>query len=128
MIGLLTTELETLKFLREHNFQPIELSPVSQLGSCSVVAPVDQKKIISATRKTEATADATNAMALHIADLRKRGVPGLLRLSTVHRHVRCQPFKEKGFSAHFKVGCMSFPQVEIQVTMNLRLKTCLIIS
>lgn len=107
MIGLLTAELETLKFLREHNFQPIELSPVSQLGSCSIIASVDQKKVISAVRNTEVTADATNAMALHIADLRKSGVDReLLRFSTVHRHVRCQPFKEKGFSAHFKVGCM----------------------
>lgn len=107
MIGLLSTELETLKFLRANNFQPIELSPVSQLGSCSVVAPADQKKIISAARGTEVMADATNTMALHIADLRKHGTSDtLLRFSTVHRHVRCQPFKEKGFSAHFKVGCL----------------------
>lgn len=107
MIGLLSMELETLKFLRESSFQPIELSPVAQLGSCSVIAPVDQKKIISAIRGTEVMADATNAIALHIADLRKRNVDAdLLRFSTVHRHVRCQPFKEKGFSPHFKVGCM----------------------
>jgi hypothetical protein len=73
MVGLLELELRTLKFLREYHFQPIELSPVAQLGSCAVVAPVDQKKIISATRNTELLADATNTIALHIADYKKSG-------------------------------------------------------
>src|SRR5882762_6378714 len=41
MIDLLTLELKCLQFLRGHHFQPIELSPAAQLGSCSVVAPAD---------------------------------------------------------------------------------------
>jgi hypothetical protein len=107
MIGLLSAELETLKFLKKHHFQPIELSPVSQLGSCSIVASVDQKKIISGVRNTEIMADATNALALHIAGLRKSGNnEGLLQFCTTHRHLRCQPFKEKRFTPHFKVGCL----------------------
>lgn len=71
MIGLLTLELRSLEFLQEHNFHPIELSPAAQLGSCSIVAPADQQKSISATRTTEIVADATNALALHIATLKK---------------------------------------------------------
>ena len=114
MIGLLTTELKVLQLLRERHFQPIELSPAAQWGSCSLVGPVDQKKIISATRNTEIMADATNSIALHIADLRKSGktqppAPAgedTLRFCTVHRHIRAQELKEKGHTAHFKIGCL----------------------
>lgn len=122
MIGLLSLELRVLEFLRDHHFQPLELSPAAQLGSCSLIASVDQKKIISATRNTEILADATNALALHIADLKKTGRgrspengsadktsgsgEGLLRFCTVHRHVRTPEVKVKGFTPHFKIGCM----------------------
>ena len=131
MIGLLTTELKILQLLRGRHFQPIELSPAAQWGSCSLLGPVDQKKIISATRNTEIMADATNTIALHIAGLRKSGktpspaatplspsIPALapgssapagddtLRFCTVHRHIRAQELKEKGHTAHFKIGCL----------------------
>src|SRR5258708_14190318 len=80
MIGLLEEELRCLRFFRDRHFQPIELSPAAQLGSCSVVATADQDKIISATRNTEILADATNALALHIADCKRsasgRTAPG----------------------------------------------------
>lgn len=36
MIELLTLECRTLEFLRDYSFQPIELSPAAQLGSCSI--------------------------------------------------------------------------------------------
>jgi len=108
MIGLLSLELKVLEFLRSHHFQPVELSPAAQLGSCSVIGPADQKKIISATRNTEIVADATNSLALHIADLKRSGHPAnsILRFCTTHRHVRTQEFKAKGFTAHFKIGCL----------------------
>jgi hypothetical protein len=32
MIGIRQMELETLRFLRDHSFQPVELSPAAQLG------------------------------------------------------------------------------------------------
>jgi hypothetical protein len=115
MIGLLALELRVLEFLRDRGFQPVELSPVAQLGSCAVVAPVDQKKILSAGRNTEVMADATNAIALHIADLKKSEraevrpgkLPGeSMRFSTVHRHTRGQELKGKWSTAHFKIGCL----------------------
>lgn len=136
MIGLLKLELRVLEFLRDHHFLPVELSPAAQLGSCSVVGPVDQKKIVSATRNVELLADATNAIALHVALLKKSlaggggggGIHGgdgevrsgdaevrsrdseaadeTMRFCTVHRHVRTQELKVKGHTAHFKVGCM----------------------
>ncbi|GEP97847.1 hypothetical protein [Chitinophaga cymbidii] len=106
MIGLLEKASQVLKIYREHQFTPIELSPLAQFGSCSVVAKADQKKIISATRHTEVLADATNSIALHIADMRQNGATELLRFSTVHRHVRAQPLQDPRFSPHFSIGCL----------------------
>jgi hypothetical protein len=119
MVRGLHLELRTLEFLRGCAFQPIELSPAAQLGSCSIMGTVSQDKIISATRNTEILADATNSMALHIAALKKSGrrpvVKGagiavreeeVLRFCTVHRHLRTQQLKEKGHTPHFKIGCM----------------------
>lgn len=109
MIEMLEWGLRALRHLKGCNFQPVELSPVAQWGSCSVVGPTSQKKVISAVRNTEVLADATNAMALHIADLRKKGMltgREMARFCTVHRHVRAQEIKGKGFSPHFKIGCM----------------------
>ena len=111
VLELKKTELELLTLFKDHFFEPVELSPVSVLGSCSVVASVDQNKILSALRGTEILADATNAMALHICDLKKRKlwVPDKptqkLRLSTIQRHVRTQSITATGFTPHFKVGC-----------------------
>jgi len=54
-------------------------------------------------------ADATNTLALHIADLRKSGSPSgedPLRFCTVHRHIGAQELKEKHHTAHFKIGCL----------------------
>jgi hypothetical protein len=109
MIPMLEWGLGALRHLKGCNFQPLELSPVAQWGSCSVVGTTSQKKIVSAVRSTEVVADATNAMALYIADMRKKGLlPSreMVRLCTVHRHVRAQEIKGKGFSPHFRIGCM----------------------
>jgi len=98
--------LHTLQCLQQHDFVPIELSPVSILGACAAVAPVSQKKIISAIRGTEVLSDATNAIALHIADQKKKqGDTGLLKYCTTQRHVRTPPVKIKGHSPHFTIAC-----------------------
>lgn len=112
VIELRQTELDLLKIFQQYSFTPLELSPVTILGSCSVVAPADQKKILSALRGTEVLADATNAIALYISDLKKRKdwapkTPNeKLRFSTIQRHVRTQSITGKGFTPHFKIGCL----------------------
>ena len=108
MIRLLELELQVLRFLRARGFLPVELSPAAAFGSCSVVATVDQHKVLSALRNTEILADATNALALHIAaTVRSSGGDrsAVSRLCTVHRHIRTQPFPA-GYFPHFKIGCM----------------------
>jgi hypothetical protein len=104
-------EIDTLQIAGKHAFSPIQLSPVAPLGSCSIVAPADQNKIISALRGTEVVADATNLLALHICDLIKSrkasNEDNFIRFSTTHRHVRAQHFGDApGMFSHFHVFCM----------------------
>lgn len=111
MIEVLEKELQLLRFLRQQQYEPVELSPVAQFGSCAAVGTVNQKKIITALRHTEVLADATNSLALHIADLKQRGIGTAtgerLRFCTVHRHVRAMQLPPgKGYTPHFKIACM----------------------
>ncbi|MFD1142053.1 hypothetical protein ACFQ4C_13085 [Larkinella insperata] len=108
-------ELETqiLQIFETFQFRPVELSPVAPLGSCSVVATADQKKVLSALRGTEVLADATNALALHAADLKKSGQwkpdqpSDQLRFSALQRHLRTPPVAVAGHTQHFKIGCLA---------------------
>jgi hypothetical protein len=112
VIALRRIELDLLTIFQESAFEVLELSPVTALGACSIVAPADQNKILSALRGTEVLADATNAIALHVCDLKKRKawtptIPGEhMRFATIQRHVRTQTISEKGFTPHFKIGCL----------------------
>jgi len=101
-------ELEVLRLFSGSGFTPVDLSPVSILGSCSALGPVNQHKVLSALRGTEVLADSTNAIALHYADLRERKMLGdnTARFSVVQRHVRSQAITGKGFTPHFRVGCL----------------------
>jgi hypothetical protein len=105
-------EIDVLSLFARHSFQPIELSPVAVFGACSVVSPTDQNKILSAIRGTEVLADATNSIALHVSDLKKnkQWIPASagdkIRFSTIQRHIRAQAISSKGFTPHFKIGCL----------------------
>lgn len=110
-IELKQLELELLGIAQSHKYTPIQLSPIAPLGSCSVIAPVDQNKVISALRGTEVVADVTNLMALHIADGVKSGDlenhSDLVRFSSTHRHARAQNFPNlTGMLAHFSLYAM----------------------
>jgi len=108
-IQLLEKSLLTCKRLSEHGFKPLQVSPLSQLGTCSVVATVDQDKVISGLRNCEVLSDATNALALYISSVKKKQkqpANAHLKYCTVQRHVRAQPFQVKGFSPHFTIGCL----------------------
>jgi len=105
-VGFAEWRLDWLRGSRAAGFEPLELSPVAPLSSCSAVATASQHKIISALRGTEVVADATNVLALESAARRKaQGFPKeVLRLSATHRHVRAQEVpKVPGFSAHFSI-------------------------
>ncbi|MDF2961471.1 MAG: hypothetical protein K0S39_3206 [Paenibacillus sp.] len=109
-LSLKRMEIDLLTLAAASSYQPIQLSPVAPLGSCSIVATSDQNKIISALRGTEVVADATNLMALHICSLLKENNlsndENPLRFSTTHRHVRAQNFNQPGLLPHFHLYCM----------------------
>jgi hypothetical protein len=111
-MNLVEKSLASLRIFKSYGFTPLTLSPVSQIGSCSVMATVDQDKVLSALRHCEVIADATNALALHVSYLKKEGLYRMvsleeqLKFSTIHRHVRTQPLTFKGFSPHFTIGCL----------------------
>ncbi|MBW7456989.1 hypothetical protein ACFOLF_31820 [Paenibacillus sepulcri] len=104
-------ELDILKMAARHTVSAVQLSPVAPLGSSSVVAAVDQNKIISALRGTEVVSDATNLLALYISDMIKtqsvNNRDDYIRLCTTHRHVRAQYFGNiPGMLPHFHLFCM----------------------
>ena len=109
-LSLKRSEVDLLEIFVKHSFSAIELSPVSVLGSCSVVATADQNKILSALRGTEVLADATNAIALHIASEKNNTSSHpqstMANYCTIPRHLRTQAIDEsKGFTPHFKIAC-----------------------
>ena len=101
-------ELEILELFEKYLFHPIDLAPVSALGSCSVPAHVDQKKILSAVRGTEVLADSTNAIALHVCDLIQGSsiATETTKFCNIQRMLRTQSISGKGFRPHFRVGCL----------------------
>ncbi|MDQ0060474.1 hypothetical protein [Paenibacillus harenae] len=109
-IQLKQLEIDILKAAANQGVSPLQLSPVAPLGCTSVVGTVDQNKVISALRGTEVVSDATNLIALHIADLikyNKYSREDYIRFCTTHRHVRAQYFGDTpGMLAHFHLFCM----------------------
>lgn len=98
-------ELSCYKILAGKGFESLELSPVAQLGTSSVVATVDQKKVLTALRNTEVQADPTNAIALHYASLKKKGKldSRTYNYSNISRVIRTQTFSNPNFTPHFSV-------------------------
>jgi hypothetical protein len=86
--------------LRSKGYTPLELSPVSPLGTVSALSGLDQNLVLTTARGTEVTADSTNALALESA-VRRRGRERV-RLCASHRLVRAQPFP-KGWLSHFRL-------------------------
>ncbi|MCB0550971.1 MAG: hypothetical protein KDD19_25600 [Phaeodactylibacter sp.] len=108
-LAIRQTELDWLRYARERQFQPLTLSPLAPLATCSAIAHVDQNNVLSAVRGTEVVSDATNVLALQIAQDAKgeRDKNAIFRYATTHRHVRGQAFDNPNFTAHFAVLCLA---------------------
>lgn len=108
-LALRQTELDWLQYARERRFHPLTLSPLAPLATCSAVGHVDQNNVLSALRGTEAVSDATNVLALQIAQDAKaaKDKKAVFRYAATHRHVRGQAFDNPNFTAHFSVFCMA---------------------
>jgi hypothetical protein len=94
------------------DFIALELSPVTPLGTSSVMAPTDQNRVLSALRGTEVVSDPTNVFALECAS-RMRAAPGPFHFTTSHRVVRAQPVpKQPGFTQHFRLFALASGGIE----------------
>jgi hypothetical protein len=110
-ISLKQLEIDMLRIASQYSVTAVQLSPVAPLGCASLVATVDQNKIISALRGTEVVSDATNLLALYISDMIKTksmdNRESYIRFCTTHRHVRAQYFGDTpGMLTHFHLFCM----------------------
>jgi hypothetical protein len=91
------------------DFEAIALSSLAPLGSCSVLAGVPQNIIVTTSRNTEVTADATNVMALECAVRREKILlknsksNQRIKLCTSHRHTRTQSVEDTNFTPHFTI-------------------------
>lgn len=108
VLELKEEELNCYKISANNGFTPIELSPVTQLGACSVVATVDQKKVLTALRNTEVLADSTNAIALYYASLKRKGEikDEICNYCNISRMIRTQVFSNPNFNPHFSSLCL----------------------
>jgi len=102
---LMRTRLEILELAQTNGFTPLDLSPLTPFGCCSVLAPVDQNNIVTALRGTEVVSDATNVLALEASLLRESDPDKEIHLCCSHRAVRAQSFDNPYFSAHFELFC-----------------------
>ena len=109
IIKIKEIEIEWLRYAGENNFKTVNLSPLAPFGTCSSVGFVNQNNIVSALRGTEVVSDATNVLALKIADdfTKIEDKKSVLKYATTHRHVRGQYFTNPNFSAHFTVFCLA---------------------
>ncbi len=98
-------EVSMLETAEASGFSSVLLSPASLLGSCSVIAKVDQNNVISATRGLEFIADSTNMLAIYLAHgIKNRTIENTknsVHLSAVCRVTRGQMFKINDFVPHF---------------------------
>ncbi|MCP4004417.1 MAG: hypothetical protein GY725_09505 [bacterium] len=121
------------------SFSGLELSPLSPLGACSSVASVNQDKVISAGRGTEACADPTNALALECA-VRRREILASgsnrherVRLCTSQRVARAQALLDASHVPHFRLfslctagrdeGSFSFETSALREQLDFWLRT-----
>lgn len=98
--------------LLPNGFQPIDLSPLAPLGSCSCLGPVSQNNIVTSIRNTEVVSDSTSILALECARLRRDCLSqspkgdNHVKLATFQRQVRAQKFDIPHAFAHFMLFAM----------------------
>lgn len=100
-------EISMLEMAEASGFSSVLLSPASPLGSCSVIAKVDQNNVISATRGLELIADSTNMLAIYLANgIKNKTIDNTkspVHLSATCRVTRGQMFKINEFVPHFSL-------------------------
>ncbi len=94
---------DRVAFALAAEFEAIELSPVSPLGTSHALGGIDQNNVLTTIRNAEVPGDSTPAMALECARRRRRERGAAVRMASSHRVVRLQPFDVPGYSPHFRM-------------------------
>ena len=102
-----TLEIQCLSVVQSYLYTCIELSPLTSFGTSSILAPIDQNMVVSAISDSEVVSDATNVLALIIADKLTANPDIMFRYACTHRHTRAQAFTNPAFTAHFGVLCLA---------------------
>jgi hypothetical protein len=90
-------------------FQAIELSPISPLGSVTLLASICQDWVLTTIRNTEVVADPTNVLALECALRRQKLTESqstkvnTVNLACSQRVVRTQRFQSPDAQQHFRL-------------------------
>jgi len=88
-------------------FEALEISPVAPLGTCSVIAGLDQNWSVATARNTEVVSDSTNVLALECATRRRALLHDdpkssqSVHLAARHRLLRAQFYNTPNSYAHF---------------------------
>jgi len=89
-------------------YEGLLLSPVTPLGSTSVLAPTSQDRTLSTIRATEVVSDPTNVLALECGRRLRVDPSAHVRLCTTHQVLRMQPTgREPGRTQHFRLFVMA---------------------
>ena len=97
-----TAEIKILELFQKAGVQPLELAPVSVLGSCSAYGKVNQNNILSALRSCEVVADPSNILLLVMLNhlLENRDLDSLDCCAS-QRVLRTNYFQSPLFTPHF---------------------------
>lgn len=101
-IELKRLELNLLERAQNAGFEPVELSPVAPLGSCSSYGKMHQNKVLSGLRSCEVVADPSNMLALLLTRRwQENKSSDILRLCTAHRCLRTVKHTQPQYLSHF---------------------------
>ncbi|MFC7406682.1 hypothetical protein [Georgenia alba] len=84
------------------DFDGVELSPVTPLGTCAALGAADQQRVVTTMRNSEVVSDHTNVLALEAARRRRAEPDAPVHLAACHRVLRAQNFGP-GASSHFRL-------------------------
>lgn len=96
--------LDALALDAAEAYEGVLLSPVTPLGSTSVLAPTSQDRTLSTIRASEVVSDPTNVLALECGRRLRADPTAHVRLCTTHQVLRMQPAgHEPGRTRHFRL-------------------------
>ena len=98
-------EVEAAAYRAAEGFEALELAPVAPLGINQVLGEIDQNSCLATVRQAEVLADPTTMAALECAR-RRRNDGAEVRLCSIGRQLRLQPYDHPEFLPHFKLFSM----------------------